>query len=258
MIVDNRPVRIIGVVSRDFWFLDIHPVVWTLYDSGVTWRSFPGVLGGAVCRLKPGVIPWEVEAELRVLARQIKPTHSGSWVTVTPLREMTSRPVVILAPLWNGLMIAAGLFRTRTLDRAVLHERASWSSLKYPGFFLLKCVFAFTIILLATAEFCASAAMTNMGGVALASGIASLWAGLVGAVGALYLCWRDQRKRCRLCLCRLVMPVRIGYGARQLFEQSGAETVCPNGHGTLFESEGGAFPPRLPVGASRHHVARPV
>ena len=218
-------------------------MVWTLYDSGVTWRSFPGVLGGAVCRLKPGVIPWEVEAELRVLARQIKPTHSGSWVTVTPLREITSRPVVILAPLWNGVTDSRRIIRTRSLDRGGSARRSEMEFAEISGVFSVEMCFRVhdrpvgdrRILRIGRDDEYGWRGARKRDRVALG--------GLVGAVGALYLCWRDQRKRCRLCLCRLVMPVRIGYGARQLFEQSGAETVCPNGHGTLFESEGGAFPP---------------
>ena len=243
IVVDGQPARVVGVVARDFWFLDVHPAVWTLYEPERTWRSFPGILGGAICRMKPGVAALTVETELRVLAKQIKPTLSGAWVTVMPLREITARPVAILAPAWIAFVLASFLFALGLWIGAVLHEGHGWSTLKYPAFLLLKAVFALTIVMLATGEFCAAAFMTSAGGVAFASGIASLWAGLVGAAGALYLCWRDQRKRCRTCLCRLTMPVRMGYGARQLFEQSGAETVCPNGHGTLFESEGGAFPP---------------
>jgi hypothetical protein len=243
MIVDGQPARIIGVVARDFWFLDVRPAAWTLYDSATTWRWLPGILGGAVCRLKPGVRTAAVETELRVLAKQQRPPLSGAWVTVTPLREITARPVTILGPVWLSLVAVSFLFALGMLLTAALRERPSWSALKYPGFLLLKAVFALTIVLFATAEFCAAAFMTSAGGTAFASGIASLWAGLVASAGALYWCWRDQRKRCRTCLKRLVMPVRLGYGARQLFEQSGAETVCPDGHGTLFQSEGGAFPP---------------
>ncbi|MGH9633022.1 MAG: hypothetical protein ACRD7E_32365, partial [Bryobacteraceae bacterium] len=44
----------------------------------------------------------------------------------------------------------------------------------------------------------------------------------------------DQRRRCRMCLRLLVMPVRIGLADGVLFEHGATETVCPGGHGTLF------------------------
>jgi hypothetical protein len=261
VVVDGEPARVIGVLARDFWFLDVHPAVWTLYEPDVTWRSFPGILGGAVCNMKPGVSPLAVETELRVLAKQVKPTLSGAWVTVMPLREITARPVAMLAPAWGCLVVASLLFAVGLWVSAVLREGHSWSAARYPAFLLLKCILSLTIVMLATGEFCAAAFMSSIGGAVFAGGIASLWAALVGSAGALYLCWRDQRKRCRTCLCRLTMPVRMGYGARQLFEQSGAETVCPNGHGILFESEGGAFPPEYrwaPLDISWRDLFRPT
>lgn len=58
------------------------------------------------------------------------------------------------------------------------------------------------------------------------------------AVGAVYLAWWDQRRRCRVCLRRLRMPVETGsWGRMLLFGRPRIEYICPYGHGTLIEDE---------------------
>jgi hypothetical protein len=58
------------------------------------------------------------------------------------------------------------------------------------------------------------------------------------AAGTFYLIVRDQRFRCRVCLCRLRMPVETG--SRGFMLQLGrprVEYICPYGHGTLQQEE---------------------
>ncbi len=58
------------------------------------------------------------------------------------------------------------------------------------------------------------------------------------AVGVVYLAWWDQRRRCRVCLHRLRMPVETGsWGRMLLFGRPRIEYICPYGHGTLKEEE---------------------
>jgi hypothetical protein len=60
---------------------------------------------------------------------------------------------------------------------------------------------------------------------------------LAGA-GLLYMAVLDQRRRCRVCLRRLRMPVRAGSWGRILqLGRPRIEYICPYGHGTLREDE---------------------
>ena len=43
----------------------------------------------------------------------------------------------------------------------------------------------------------------------------------------------DQRRRCRTCLRKLVMPVTTGSWGRILLGRPRTERICPYGHGTL-------------------------
>jgi len=59
----------------------------------------------------------------------------------------------------------------------------------------------------------------------------SIW--LTGA-GLFWLTLWDQRRRCRTCLRRLVMPVKTGsWGHMVTSGRPTTEIICPYGHGTL-------------------------
>lgn len=56
---------------------------------------------------------------------------------------------------------------------------------------------------------------------------------LLGA-GLFYLVIWDQRRRCRTCLHRLIMPINSGsWGNMLRFGRPTTEYICPFGHGTL-------------------------
>jgi hypothetical protein len=71
----------------------------------------------------------------------------------------------------------------------------------------------------------------------LPSTFAVLAVGLVGA-GLAYLSVWDQRRRCRTCLRRLVMPIATGSWSNMFFlGRPKTEWICPFGHGTLRISD---------------------
>jgi hypothetical protein len=56
---------------------------------------------------------------------------------------------------------------------------------------------------------------------------------LVGA-GLFFLAVWDQRRRCRTCLHKLVMPIQRGsWGTMVVFGRPQTDYICPFGHGTL-------------------------
>ena len=62
---------------------------------------------------------------------------------------------------------------------------------------------------------------------------ATLGVWLIGA-GMVSLILRDQRRRCRTCLRRLIMPVASGSWSNMvIFGRPRTELICPFGHGTL-------------------------
>jgi len=58
------------------------------------------------------------------------------------------------------------------------------------------------------------------------------------AAGLFSLILRDQRRRCRTCLRKLIMPVASGsWGHLVTFGRPKTELICPFGHGTLSIEE---------------------
>jgi hypothetical protein len=117
MMVDGRAFRVIGVLRKDFWFLDERPAVWSLFDEK-TWKDFPVMMTGAICRLTPGASAAVAGRELRTLARDVIPKQTGTWTNVTPLDAILRRPIDLLGPLFAGfigfaLLGAAGVFVIR-------------------------------------------------------------------------------------------------------------------------------------------------
>jgi hypothetical protein len=56
---------------------------------------------------------------------------------------------------------------------------------------------------------------------------------LIGAGMFSMILW-DQRRRCRTCLRRLIMPIATGsWGHMVMFGRPRTELICPYGHGTL-------------------------
>jgi hypothetical protein len=222
--VDGRSLRIIGVLPRDFQFLGSEPAVWSASQPD-------SALATAVCRLKPGVTPQAAQAELRELIARAGRGTSGAWVTVTPLEAATARPIAALVPAWL-LLAAVSALLAFAGPRRGFRRRAFWSA---------KAVLALTVLLLAGIEFGGRLFDVAPGDGLLAAGALSLWLFVAAPGFALWWSWADQRLRCRVCLARLAMPARMGYGARMLFETSGTELLCPKGHGALFVA-GGADP----------------
>lgn len=232
--VDNRPARVVGVLRKDFWFPGERTAVWSLFDEGM-WGSFPVVVSGAICRLRPGVPPTVAEHELRALARDVAPRESGTWVTVNPLDTIVSRPVTSLGPLFLAF---AGLSLLCALRGLIIRSELRWGA-----FLVAKNVIFLSVIFLAAFEFGGAASVSWIGGTTFVAGTAFCWL-MIAASLALRWAWNDQQKRCRRCLSRLMLPVRIGEGSRRLLEPGGTEMACPQGHGVLFTAEGTSLAPQ--------------
>jgi len=248
--VDNRPFRVIGVLRKDFWFPGEPPMVWSLFDEEA-WRNFSIAKTGAVCRLRPDIPPAAAEQELRRLAREVTPRESGTDVTVDPLDSIMSRPVTSLGPFLIAFALAL-------LVCALGHWIARGEILA-GVFWLGKTALFGSAIILAAFEFGGAASVTGNGGTTAYAGTAFWWF-LVAGTLLVRWSWNDQRKRCRECLNRLMLPVRIGEGSRMLLEPGGTEMTCPHGHGVLFTAQGDSIAPRdrwYRLDASWRHLAAP-
>lgn len=244
IIVDGEPARVTGILPRGFWFLDLNASVWTSFDASKTWAGFPSLLTYAVCRLRPNVPIADAERELRNLTALITLHKTQRFVTLLPVDNITWRPIAIFGPLWFLMVSASAAIALAIAVSTTMHGGTKSAALRSAVFLSLKAVMCISLIFLVTIECGGSGFMRASGGVSLGAGFGSVWLFLSVSAIALLHCWRDQRIRCRVCLCRMTMPVHIGSGARMLFEQAGTELVCANGHGRLFAEESIESAPR--------------
>lgn len=232
--VDNRPFRVIGVLRKDFWFPGEPAMVWSLFDAAA-WRDFPIAATGAICRLRQGISPAAAEQELRRLAREVVPRQSGTEVTVDPLDSIVSRPVTSIGPFLIAFALAVLVCAlSGWIARGEIFAGVFW---------LAKTSLFASAIFLAAFEFGGAASVTGNGGTTTSAAMAIWWLLVAGGL-LLRWAWNDQRKRCRECLSRLVLPLRIGEGSRMLLEPGGTEMTCSHGHGVLFTAEGDSIAPR--------------
>lgn len=213
VIVDGRPMRLIGVLPRDFWFADARPAVWTLYVTGETWRVWDVTPAGALCLLQRGTTAAAAQAELRASSTELMPRSSGRWVTVTPIRSSVRMSLPFFVPFFSFFLGVAAIL-------------AVWkASVRAAGFGVLTAALSLTVVLLTVIEFTDGAQPFTT------------WAFVVASILVVYCSHRDLHLRCPVCLRRLNMPVRIGHAGQVLLEQAGTELVCPRGHGMLYTPE---------------------
>lgn len=139
------------------------------------------------------------------------------------------RIVIYLAPIL--LALGTGL-AALSIGSLTLRGRG-W---RYWGFLVAKA-FAVAILLpLIWVEAGAAIRSLLTGGWRILAGVISVVVLVIATGRAMIWCVADQRRRCRTCLRRLVLPVSVGSYA-SVFEPSATEMLCEQGHGALSLSD---------------------
>jgi hypothetical protein len=188
----------------------------------------------------PMFVPIAAAASLLVLAL----ASHGFSVTrhlIDVARDMRDHPAlgydargdrlaVYIGPIFLALttavsVLAAGCFSLRA---------RGW---RYWGFLLFKAFAVALLLPLVWIEM--GTALRALFHKPMGRGLTGLLTALVLLIGmgrAMIWCVADQRRRCRSCLRRLVLPVSVGtWGS--LFEPSTTEMLCEEGHGALALSD---------------------
>jgi hypothetical protein len=218
--LDGRDYRVTAAVPPGFRFGAIRPAYWIPLNLGTLPRRL-GVIG----LLRQGVSVERAEHDL--------------GVGVMPLSRLVWESVAFYA-VGFCLALAVALFR-------VVFDRAFWAhasgrlrkSWRFWAFCAVKSVFVVALVAVTGVEVRFGIAVTTTGArdpllLALAT-----WPLMLAFGGALLWSWLDQRLRCRRCLRRLDLPVHMGVLGASLFDPTGIESVCPVGHGALYEPDTG-------------------
>lgn len=239
MTVDGRPLRLAGVLPRDFTFLSAPIAVWTSRPEPalpVPPRRWWLNLRGVVARLSPGATPDAARNELRQLLTQAGLARRNFEIQATPIEDLVFRAIRSyggdLATLLGALFGWAVLRFSLDRRAGAPAKRAG----RFWGFFVLKTALPLIALFFAILELTAANTLGLTGGDPGRGGPVLLWLSFASVVVILVWAFRDQPSRCRVCLHRMRQPVRIGVPGQMLLEAAGQEVMCPRGHGSVYTS----------------------
>ena len=228
--------RLTGVLPKGFQFLSTPIAVWTIAspELPVPSRRWWRTSRGAIARLRPGVLPADAANDLLQALRQAGMGRRNFNLKATPIADLVYRPLwsygtdFVLALM--AVLLWAGFYAARDHRRGAVWPVVS----RYWGFFVLKTALLLASLFVVTFEFAGVARLGVTGGVPLGQGPLGIWFFYSVLLLILLWAWRDQPKRCRVCLQRMYHPIRIGIPGHVLLETSGEEVMCPAGHGSVF------------------------
>lgn len=236
VVIDGNENVVIGVLPGNFRLVSSDIEVWTLLDAGSPpFTNFVERIG-AVALMKPGATEARVESDLTDLSENAGYIFPASLLVVTSAKSqmrhtLISQILFLLLAIASAVAIVCARREGAGLGGAplTLALRCRWWS-----FFVVKS----TLLLVAT---CLLAWLgihflsVHLVGVdyPMADGV-TVWLFLILSIAPLSWSIHDQQKRCRVCLWRLIIPVRIGAPGNILFNWSGTEMICSKGHGILY------------------------
>jgi hypothetical protein len=237
--IGGHPLRLAGVMPRSFSFLSTPIAVWIAAgpEPAVPASRWWLALRGAIARLRPGVSQTAAEQELHQLLVNVSLARRNFLVRATPIADLVYRPAwsygfdFILSATSVLLWALFNVFRDRRRGASWVVTRRYWS------FFAAKTLLPLLALLLFVFEFGGITQLGVTGGVRPASGPFGAWFCDSVIVLILIWAWRDQPGRCRVCLHRMRLPMRIGVPGQMLLETAGEEVMCPRGHGSVYTSE---------------------
>jgi hypothetical protein len=239
MLIDGRPLRLAGVLPRNFTFLSEPIAIWTSHPEPtlpVPARRWWLNLRGVVARLNPGAPPDAARKELRQIQTQGGLARRNFETQATPIEELVYRGFRSyagdLATLLGALLAWASVRFAMDRRAGAPAKRAA----RFWGFFVLKTALPLISLFFAIVELTGVSALGLTGGDPGRGGPFLLWASFASVVVILVWAFRDQPGRCRVCLHRLRQPVRIGVPGQMLLEAAGQEVMCPQGHGSVYTS----------------------
>jgi hypothetical protein len=234
--IAGRPMKMVGVMPRNFWFLVSDTAIWTARELAPPLPLAPlnapwsPRLRGAVARVRPGVSNAAVEKELHELQLRSKTARRSWGIFVTGASTLVYQPIgfygeVLLLSLgsvilWAGLQVYLEFRRTRRAGEAFY----------YWGFLVLKVTAPLLAVFFAVCEFTGANTLTR-------NWWLNDWAFFCSVVLLIFWALRDQRARCRVCLHWMRQPIRIGVPGQILLDTAGVEVMCPTGHGAMYTSD---------------------
>jgi hypothetical protein len=226
---------VLGVLPERFWFPSRDVGIWRVVDGSL---AGPNANVGVAGRLRQGVGKREARSVLeRLVTENTGDQLLGFDVEIWGVQERVREPLVLymfslgIVPLVTSALVWSGQMHAGSLRAGRVVACRWWA------FFAAKTSFLLVSLLAAVVEFTPAPYVIRTSGVTFPLESASPWIFTVGCMGILWWSFNDQQSRCRECMHRLVLPIRIGDPGCLLLSWAGMELVCEKGHGVLHVTE---------------------
>jgi MacB-like periplasmic core domain len=226
---------VLGVLPADFRLVSSGIAVWSLVDPAMLFTNFQRRVG-AVARIHGDPSAQRIQRDLSDLTESAGYIHPSSQLQVTTVAAQVRHE--ILTAIWL-VLLAVGcaafvvVVRRPASDFGRLPHKLRSRSL-WLGFFAAKSFLLLAISALVSWCLVHWISAWVVGWAYPLVDEFAIWLFLPLAVAALSWSIRDQQYRCRSCLRRLELPVKIGRAGSVLLNWAGTEMVCPQGHGVLY------------------------
>jgi hypothetical protein len=234
LVLDGRPVRVIGVMPPRFRFPARDIGVYRPFGRNpqplLPMFEWPGVL----LRVPSEVDLETAKRQLAAVVNDKESMHADTNLQILSLKDIEYQSL----ECWAGLIVlsVALLLVLKWRQLALLRVTGPHASIsdcfRWYVFFAVKMFLLLMAALVGSFEVVLSVFRDDACPHPFA-GAAAVWLFLFLATIAVNWSLRDQFARCRTCLRRLAVQVDIGNSARSLLEITGTEFVCNEGHGTL-------------------------
>lgn len=238
VILNGNHRAVIGVLPPTFRLISPNIGIWILIDPATLFTNFQRRVG-AVARLRPGTSAASLQRNLSDLTESAGYVHPSSQIQVATIAAQQRRNLIGL--MWLAILCigcATFVVVLRNIARGIgglppgVGLRMRWLA-----FLVAKSAMLLALAGVLTWTVVHWLSFWLVGSTTPIADEYAIWLFLPIATVALSWSVSDQKRRCRVCLQRLELPVDIGRTGSVLLNWAGTEMVCPRGHGVLYIPE---------------------
>ena len=232
--LNGKEAAVLGVLPEKFWFPSRDVAIWRVVDGTF---AGPNANVGVAGRLRQGVGKREARSVLeRLVTQNAGDQLVGFDLEIWGVQERVREPLILYIFLLGiVLLVTSALVWSGHMAGSMRAGRVM--ACRWWTFFAVKTSFLLVSLLAAVVEFTPAPYVIRTSGITFPLESASPWIFTVGCMGILWWSFNDQQSRCRECMHRLVLPIRIGNPGCLLLSWGGMELVCEKGHGVLHVTE---------------------
>lgn len=228
--VGLRKARIAGVAPNGFWGLPGKVDAWLLEPDS---EMVSGSLGYVVAHLTASGKSRMWSSRIPITAYKADETEDN-LLGVSLDRGTPSQWAVFVFAVFLGFLALPATTSVSLGDYSLSPKRTSWSNRLHRWSFLsAKIALLLPIVYFVSLDLAYGPTTFNSTTAVYIQLVSSFSICLFGLRWVL----RDQRRRCPVCLRRVVHPAHVGYASRMFLAWNGTEMICMSGHTLLHVPE---------------------